>query len=408
MNRDIVIGISGASGVGKTTLLRNMAILPNSEDYEIRTWSPEFITTRPRRLSDKDREIYCVSPHEFAELERKDELILKFEAHEYKYGLRHSNKRHQNEQSSGKRIVYAQVAHPDIGGILKTKLASTHDVKICMLVASSETIYSRLMSRDDGLSSEELVDRQKMAKKPIPSYVDFTIDAEQEPHEVLNKIIQIIRSLCRPSSLRSNTMITNKEKEIIQKVIEIGRQESIAVCAFGGLAANIYGSDRHITDLDFLTDCENFSWLFGKLKFDDVHESDEIITVGRVDIRRCPIKIGQQGQMWRFDNESRKRLKPATIDGLTINVLSVEDKIVMKATLQRGEEQGKFDISDLRNMLSHYSDALDKDYVIYRANACNALERVTECLSKNGYTLAPSNHLSDDRDEKQYVRQVKN
>lgn len=383
--KDLIIGVSGVSGIGKTTLLRNIKQLHSLENYEIKVWLPKFVTTRPSRLSDEDGEIYCISREEFSRLEKNNGLIVSFQAHGHEYGLCQEGLNCDNNKLHDKRIIFVQVVHPDIGGLLKEKLAKTHDVKICMLIASPEKVYTRLKERNDRLPINELFDRQKMVLKPIPDYVDHIINAEQTPKEVAQDVIEIIKTSCLPIVSGKRLMITDKEKEVIQKVIEIGKQKSIIVCAFGGLAANIYGADRAITDIDLLTDCKDFSWLIKNLEFEDIDLSEEIITIGRVDLRKCPIKIGDSDkeQFWKFDNEARKKLKTINLDGMVIDVLSIEDKIVMKATLQRDDTQGKFDILDLKQMLAN-CDSLDKSYISYRAQKCNSLEKVTECLAKHG------------------------
>lgn len=39
--------------------------------------------------------------------------------------------------------------------------------------------------------------------------------------------------------------------------------------------------------------------------------------------------------------------------GVRVPVTSVEDNIVLKAILQRGEEEGKHDVGDIRSLAAH-------------------------------------------------------
>jgi predicted nucleotidyltransferase len=64
--------------------------------------------------------------------------------------------------------------------------------------------------------------------------------------------------------------------------------------------------------------------------------------------------------------------------------MSVEDNIVLKAILQRGEDEEKHDIEDIKSMIAH--EKLDWQYLKERIQNCQAERRVSTLLK----SLVPS------------------
>jgi len=64
--------------------------------------------------------------------------------------------------------------------------------------------------------------------------------------------------------------------------------------------------------------------------------------------------------------------------GVKIPIISVEDNIVFKAILQRGEDEGKFDIEDIKSMIDHTE--VDLQYLKRRIQLSKAEKRVMPLL----------------------------
>jgi hypothetical protein len=107
---------------------------------------------------------------------------------------------------------------------------------------------------------------------------------------------------------------------------------------FAGAAAYCYGSKRNVTDIDLIVrsmDYEKAKTVLEGIKDLDIAANLEIKT--------------SQGICHFFmDDEMIDRTRWEQFLGITVPVITVEDNIIFKAILQRGEEQGKYDISDIK------------------------------------------------------------
>jgi predicted nucleotidyltransferase len=79
-----------------------------------------------------------------------------------------------------------------------------------------------------------------------------------------------------------------------------------------------------------------------------------------------------------------KRVKRKQFFGVAVPVISVEDNIIFKAILQRGEEEGKHDIDHIKDMIKH--EKIDLEYLRKRVKQCKAEKRVMPLLK----TLIPN------------------
>lgn len=131
---------------------------------------------------------------------------------------------------------------------------------------------------------------------------------------------------------------------------------------FAGAAAYCYGSKREITDIDILVkrkDLEKAKSLLknvGKEYFDVVAGSDQI----------------------HLDDEMVRRTRHKQLFGVTVPVIPVEDNIILKAVLQRGEDQGKHDIDDVRSMIRN--ENIDLEYLKWRIREWKVEARVKPLL----------------------------
>ncbi len=73
-----------------------------------------------------------------------------------------------------------------------------------------------------------------------------------------------------------------------------------------------------------------------------------------------------------------ERIKLKLLSGVNIPVLLVQDNILFKAILQRGEAENKFDVEDIRDRGNH--EKIDTAYLKRRMKKYRAEERVLPLL----------------------------
>jgi len=136
---------------------------------------------------------------------------------------------------------------------------------------------------------------------------------------------------------------------------------------FAGAAAYCYGSRRKVTDIDILVKGEDLEATKAVLR--DVEGVDAV----------ADLKINMNGETCLFfmDNEMEEKIQRRRLRGLEIPVIPVEDNIVFKAILQRGEAQGKHDIEDIRRMAK---EKIDLEYLEKRIQKYRAEKRVKPLL----------------------------
>jgi len=147
---------------------------------------------------------------------------------------------------------------------------------------------------------------------------------------------------------------------------------------FAGTAAAVYGSGRPITDLDILIRTQDRQAVIAL--FPEAAVTPETIRLQYIEL--VPLDdLAFEGAFYsvRLDDEMLSRRTFQSL-GRDIPLLSAEDNIVFKALLQRGPEQGKHDLTDIQAMADNRT--LDLEYLMRRAEACGARERVWECLRR--------------------------
>jgi len=141
---------------------------------------------------------------------------------------------------------------------------------------------------------------------------------------------------------------------------------------FAGAAAYCTGSRRKVSDVDILVKSEDLDKArkaLGSIDGFDVWAGGEIETP---DGNCC----------FFLDDEMVKRASWRRLFGVRIPVIPVEDNIVFKAVVQRGEEEGKHDVEDIRAMADH--EKLDLEYLEKRIRDCRAERRVKPLLKRLG------------------------
>jgi hypothetical protein len=139
---------------------------------------------------------------------------------------------------------------------------------------------------------------------------------------------------------------------------------------FAGAAASCYGSRRQVTDIDILVRAADFEKAKAALKNLNT-EGFDIAPDG---------EINTSAGVYRFlmDNEMIERTRWMQLLGVKVPVTPVEDNIIFKAILQRGEEEGKHDVEDIRFMINY--EKIDLGYLRSRIRKSHAEKRVNPLL----------------------------
>jgi hypothetical protein len=145
---------------------------------------------------------------------------------------------------------------------------------------------------------------------------------------------------------------------------------------FAGAAASCYGSNREITDVDILVRCDDLEKARTALKNIDFAGFDVVCG--------AEIRTAQGACTFFLDDKMIERAKWRQLFGVLVPVVSVEDNILFKAILQRGEDEGKHDVEDIKSMIAH--EKIDLQYLKERMQKCRAEKRVEQLLK----SLIPS------------------
>ena len=376
-----LIVISGGSGVGKTTAFNEL--IRRKEAGELEFDVPLKVTTRPSRPSDHPLEIKSISETEYEKLQSEKHFLIQFERHGYKYGVMKADALSSATQL---QIIPAREVIP-LKGITNQEV----DYTIVILNADPQVINERRQSRGDKLSKSEAASRAKTANNKPLDQADFVIDANQSKEVVADELSEIVRG---QSKVLANILRDDLENEIevAAKVCHIAHTAGIDNFLFGGLAANIYGSVRDITDLDILVNASNFDWLVNEYSHPELVVTEKKAHIGRVEISKTPSRVGDRslGQVWNFDREALDKIQIVKINGHHFRIISPEDIIVMKAGLGRTESEGKFDLFDIKNIVNSQGlDSIDLKYVISKAIKCKAYDRVIKSLNSIGISELP-------------------
>ncbi len=393
--KDLFVVVSGPSGVGKSTLLQGL-LAADLSDIHAKIIMPKLVTTRDPRVSDSANETLCISNQAFQDAVADGKFISTYQVHGHQYGFLASDVLRERNPYDRDPVVYIQTSPTNAGVSLREKLSTTHDVKIFRLMASPEAIHQRLIGRQDQLPASELQLRQQSAFKATPEGIDYQINAEQSPSAILETVVRQIKDLLVPKVPNTELQLTQQELEVLQTVADVCKSDGTNLCIYAGMAAHIYGSTRTPTDLDLLIDKSDLEPLRKKLPFDGMVVTEKAISIGRLDIRKCPMRIGdrEKGQLWQFDNAARKKQIVVNLGGVLMNVMAPEDVVLAKSCLQRGADVGKFDLYDVQNIITNFGAGLDKDYIAQKARQANVLEMSSACLARFGFHVVDREEMT--------------
>lgn len=184
-------------------------------------------------------------------------------------------------------------------------------------------------------------------------------------------------------SFEKEINIDSSEIESLQKISNLAKKKEVKIAIFGGFTANIFGAARDITDIDLLVDSKDFQWLKEDFKEAEFNALDLKIKLGRIELLRSPVMLTCKSNKvgWFFDKDVKKRLVSIRYKNLTINSISKEDIIIIKSILQRGENEGKYDLFDLKRIIDTNEKEIDFAYINTKALHYDLKERIFYCLS---------------------------
>jgi hypothetical protein len=160
---------------------------------------------------------------------------------------------------------------------------------------------------------------------------------------------------------------------------------------FAGAHIAVLTGNREPNDVDFLVhdaDLPKFRQFFpaAKIKKED-HKTLLYIDKDYRGEFVSMFDIVKEGKVYpfRITEAAAERLIPLHAGDLQVNLIDPADTLLLKAVLQRGEEQGKHDITDIKALLQH--TVINMDYLKLRATEMGALDEVTPLLTQLGLKL---------------------
>lgn len=172
-----VIFITGPSGVGKSTLLRQ-AINFQWPD-RLKVIIPKKYTTRDLRTGEQDFELEKITPEKFRDL--KQSFLVHYESYGRSYGL---DAEIFSKPDFSK--IYIQALPTGMALEAKKKLLAPWRVFICRLEAKPEEIRRRLIERGDEITLRQMVDRAKGSiKAKDQEGIDFTLSTSNAPENLI-------------------------------------------------------------------------------------------------------------------------------------------------------------------------------------------------------------------------------
>jgi len=194
-------------------------------------------------------------------------------------------------------------------------------------------------------------------------------------------------------------MKLSNELESALKILIDSIPKNVKWSFSNGTAAFFYGSGREPTDIDIFTDTNGVQKISKALKgyllnplgkkvknFFEFFGAKFKINEYEVEVY-SDLLIKIDGKVYRksMDDELSNRIRKIKINNLEIPVLSPEDVIASKALTQRGKEEGKHDIDDVKAILKN--EKIDWKYLEERAKRMGGYDRIFGLLRYLGYQV---------------------
>ncbi|MFW5702404.1 MAG: hypothetical protein ACOCXP_00355 [Candidatus Dojkabacteria bacterium] len=171
--------------------------------------------------------------------------------------------------------------------------------------------------------------------------------------------------------------------QILQKL----NQNQIKYGIYSGSFVAIASGYRKTRDIDIIVadrDSLRLRLLFPEIKiksfpycrFSYLGEKDEVEIISHSDIN-----VTEHTYSFRLTNLAWRNTHKIFTPQVSLNVLNPVDTLLIKSFLRRGEEKGKYDLSDISQLLQ--STEIDHRYLIRRLQEINPDERVLNFLKQN-------------------------
>jgi ribose 1,5-bisphosphokinase PhnN len=371
-NKNNLVVLIGASGVGKTTLQRSLAKYGCDDTVIIKR-----TTTRLLQDELEKEEVNSISKENFLIMKEASKFVISFERYGEFYGLEIS----ELAQINARQIGVVSLPQKYIADLVEN-LSDQWLIYSCWLDADYQVVNERLEHRCDSSTEASKNSRIKSETVNHGQTADFYINAQHSKEDTLRQFLEVKNRI-----LGTWSSLPLKSIAFLSKAIDILKAQQFKWCLFGGIAANWYIVDeaRIATDIDILTDISNFSQF--QRSFPEMKLLNHTLLRGEdLELRTRTIKlnVGSERYFWEFDNVAVSKLQKIRIENLFLPAMSAEDIIIMKCILQRGKDIGKADLEDVYRLLISYKKLLDQDYLIWRATKCKARNRVIECLNNLG------------------------
>lgn len=186
--QNCILTITGPSGAGKTTLIRNLLQQMGDKAKPLIR-----VTTRGPRLDDNAEEYHYVSLKEFKELERANVLLYPIMLN----GWWHAMRKDQVDQAvfGLTRVLLADVS---IEGVINLRhyVGSSIPIKSVFLAhCSEELLRVRMSKRGESNIEQRILDGSTWQAKAKESPIPFKfIDAQQSSAEVARIVLRFVHS----------------------------------------------------------------------------------------------------------------------------------------------------------------------------------------------------------------------
>ena len=180
-------------------------------------------------------------------------------------------------------------------------------------------------------------------------------------------------------------------KHLLSQLCEISvafEKRRVVWAIFAGAAASIYGAKRSVNDLDLIVRerdlWEVASYFHLQLmafenKFQSATIRTQLLRFGFCEVTaRLLIETSMGNYEFALDNLMIKRRRWFRVNGLRVPVLSPEDNVVFKGIMQRGNEDKKHDLEDIKDILKNQK--IDKDYLRVRIKISRSEKRLSRIL----------------------------
>jgi predicted nucleotidyltransferase len=191
--------------------------------------------------------------------------------------------------------------------------------------------------------------------------------------------------------IKNNLRMLIKKNDALAYVFPKLAAANIRYGLYAGAHVAVLTNNRIPTDIDLLVhddDLQKLQTLFPFAKTTDLGDG-VFLYIGKDDVVEF---MGAAGMVkdntvypFRLTDEAVARIATITVDGLEVNVVDPVDSILLKSILQRGADQGKHDLEDIKAVLQNVD--IDTDYLYKRLVQAGALELARPVFTDYGIKL---------------------